>query len=369
MPEIIHRRSAGPTVRRRLLVALGGACFAVACTGGSGAGPDPVESAPTTAGPASAATTSRPPDDRTSEAATVEQLEIESVRFPGRLWDPFLPPLNQGRPATIEGWLSLPAAPDPVPVVIIEHGCGGLGAGERDWGRHLVAEGIATLVLDSFGGRGVTEVCSGGDTVNVADLIVDVYRAADIARADPRIDGDRVVVMGFSFGGRTALWSASTRFQEAYGGTPFQGHVAFYPSTCYIRLEGETDLTGGPIRILHGTADDWTPIEPCQEHVDRLAAAGVDAALLPYPDAHHSFDNRSLAWGVRHFSPSGLSPRRCRFVEEGGVIVDPDVGTVAGVDSACVERGVSYAYSAEARRAAEQDLLQFLDEVFDGRSS
>jgi dienelactone hydrolase len=296
---------------------------------------------------------------------TVEQIEIGSVEFAGALWDPFLPALGDGDPTTVPAWLNLPGGDEPAPLVIVVPGCGGLAAAHWDWARDLAEHDIATLLLESLAGRGVSEVCTGRETVNVADLIVDVYRAAEYAARDPRIDAKRIAVMGFSFGGRTALWSALTRFQDAYGGAPFRAYVAFYPSTCFIQLVDDTDVTGGPIRIFHGTADDWTPIEPCQALIDRLAADGIDAKLYRYPGAHHAFDDRSLAWGVLHASPGTPSPRACTFVERDGVVIDPDTDKPAGVDSPCVELGVSYGYDADARRLARDELVAFLTDALD----
>lgn len=200
-------------------------------------------------------------------------------------------------------------------------------------------------------------------TINVASPIIDVFRAAEVLDRHPYVDGSQLAVMGFSFGGRAALWSAFSRVQELYGGRPLQAYVAFYPSTCFIELLDEA-VTGGPIRIFHGTADDWTPIDQCERMVDRWNASEVDAAIFAYPDAPHSFDNVSLAYGQLHASLGALSPRNCTFLERDGAIIDQDTGEVAGVGSQCVEAGVTYGYDADARVAAETDLLEFLAGVF-----
>jgi len=57
------------------------------------------------------------------------------------------------------------------------------------------------------------------------------------------------------------------------------GHIAFYPG-CQRRLLGEEDVSDRPIRIFNGEADDWTPIRPCREYVERLRRSGKDAALI-----------------------------------------------------------------------------------------
>ena len=60
-----------------------------------------------------------------------------------------------------------------------------------------------------------------------------------------------------------------------------------------------------------------------------------------------------------------MSPRNCSFLKQGGVIIDPDIGAVAGVGSPCVERGARHAYDADARDAAGRDLIGLLLEVFE----
>lgn len=296
------------------------------------------------------------------EEQRVEALEIDSVDFPGRLWEPFLPPLSDGEAVLVGGRLTIPPTDDPVPAVIITHGCGGPGGAERGWVDDLVDAGYAVLLLDSFGGRGISTICFGRETLNVASMVVDVYRAAARLSQHEYIDGSRLAVMGFSLGGRTALWSALDRFQDRYDGQPLQAHIAFYPSTCFIQLENEHEVSGGPIRVFHGTADDWTPIGQCREYVERVSAAGVDAALFAYEGALHSFDNETLDSGIvgRLEAPS---PRNCEFFEIDGQIIDPDIEDVAGVDSPCVELGVTYGHDPGAHRAARADLLDVLAEA------
>lgn len=293
---------------------------------------------------------------------TREIIEIDSVDLPGALWDPFMPPLSQGDPVVVEARLTLPPTEEPVPLVIVTHGCGGVGDGELAWVSFLERNGLATLLVDSFGGRDIESICSGGETVNVSSILVDVFRAADAIAANPYVDNSRIAILGLSFGGRTALWSAMTRFQDLYDGQAFKAHLALYPSTCYIQLEGEEEVSEGPIRIFHGTADDWTPIDQCQDYIQRLTDSGVDAALFAYAGAHHAFDNSSIQ--VAEVGVPALSPRNCVFVEQEGEIIDTDTGRVAGTHSHCVRLGVHVGYDERAREAARADLLGFLHETF-----
>jgi dienelactone hydrolase len=174
-----------------------------------------------------------------------------------------------------------------------------------------------------------------------------------------RIDIGRVAIMGFSFGGRTALWTAYPSFQARYGAHAprFAAHLGVYPTACYVEVVDEARIGDVPIRIFHGTADDWTPVEPCREFVARLRRAGKDAALFEYAEAGHRFDNDSLP--SHQVLPDALSVRNCVFVERAGSIVDAD-GRVAGVDSPCYARGASIGYSADARRQSLADVHAFL---------
>jgi dienelactone hydrolase len=295
----------------------------------------------------------------------IETVDFESLSFPGALWDPFMPPASEGTPTTVSGLLTIPPTETPVPAVVITHGCGGiLASTASSWSLLLSEAGIATFVVNSFAGRGITEICSGRETVNLASMVYDVFRAVEALQANPYIDGSRIVTLGFSFGGRTALWAAIERFQELYDGPAggLAGYLAFYPASCYIRLEGEERVNGGPIRIFHGTADDWLPIDHCRAYVERMQEAGVDAFLFEYPDAHHAFDDASLNPMLRNLS--ALSPRNCEFVERDGAIIDPETGEIGSTRAPCVEAGVSAEYDPAAHEQSKQDVLRVLEEIF-----
>jgi hypothetical protein len=143
-----------------------------------------------------------------------ELVTFDSRTYPGGLYTPFMPPPEAGSPATILGILRLPGGEARVPAVILAHGCSGLSGTEHYWARTLRDAGIATFQVNSFSGRGIASICRGTQPINMASVMTDVYRALAVLAAHPRIDGQRVALMGFSFGGRTALWASHPRFRE-----------------------------------------------------------------------------------------------------------------------------------------------------------
>jgi dienelactone hydrolase len=301
-------------------------------------------------------------------ASSQDQIEIvnfQSLTFPGSLFTPpFMPPPQEGTPATIFGILRLPEGSGRVPAVVVTHGCSGLTGAETYWGRSLIQLGVATFVVNSFAGRSIPRVCTGPHTISMASVLTDVYRARDLLAAHPRIDLTRIAVMGFSLGGRTALWASHPRFQQRYGPGPsrFAAHLAFYPTSCHIRLADEDSVSDAPIRIFHGAADDATIIGRCREYVARLRDAGKDVALFEYAGAKHWFDNADLASrqtmsGVVNFS-------NCTFLERDDKIVDVATGELAGMGAPCVVSEGSFGYNPEAHRQAAADVQNFLRLLF-----
>ena len=141
-----------------------------------------------------------------------------------------------GVPVEIRGDLRLPRGGAPrLPAVVIAHSIAGVGPHEREWARDLNDIGLATFVLNSFAGRGLRNLRERPGTFPPIVAIVDAYRALELLATHPRIDPERIALMGFSYGGVVTLYAGLRRFQRLHGppGAAFAAHVAFYPFCNY----------------------------------------------------------------------------------------------------------------------------------------
>jgi dienelactone hydrolase len=286
-----------------------------------------------------------------------EILPIDSVTLSET---DFLTGVVSGPPARIAGELRSPRTNTRAPAVILMHGSSGVRANAFRWADEMLGLGVAVFIVDSFGGRGITDTATDQAQLNTVAMTVDAYRALAVLGRHPRIDVDRIAVMGFSKGGSVALYSSLRRFQRFHGpgALVFAAHLAFYPSCQRRFIDGE-DVSDRPIRIFHGEADDWLPIGPCREYVERLRRAGKDAGLFSYAGAHHGFD--------LHLAPPSLwlpNVQRgptCDLEERpGGVMVLARTGEPFTFSHPCIVRGVTIGYHPEAHRQALLDVKSFL---------
>jgi dienelactone hydrolase len=272
-----------------------------------------------------------------------------------------------GTPVSVGGQLRLPVAPARIPAVVLVHGETGIAANVRHWADTLSSIGLAVLVLDSFSARGITETSTDMARLSDASMLVDAYRALGTLATHPKIDGRRIAVMGFSKGGWAALYGGTRRFQRAYGspGSEFAGHVAFYPP-CGTTFRDDEQVSGRPIRIVHGTADDWMPIEPCRQYVARLRQAGADAAMIELAGARHFFDDPNLSALVRL---PGVQRPACLADERAGLgLVNRATGRpITRAD--CVRSGATIGHDAAAYEEAVRRVKEALVAALGGSRS
>jgi dienelactone hydrolase len=268
-----------------------------------------------------------------------------------------------GVPTTLAAMLSLAQRADRQACVLLMHGSGGIGPSIPLWVREINAMGAAACVLDGFSGRGLTSVSQDQASLGRLAFVLDIYRTLSVLAAHPALDPARIAVLGFSRGGQGALCSAMARFHRMWnpGGPRPCGTLAFYPD-CVTRYLEDTAVVPGPIRIFHGTPDDMNPIGPARAQVERLLAAGHDAALLEYAGGHHVFDNPLSSVAVR---VPAQSVRDCRIEErEPGLLVNAATGTPFTYADPCVAREAHVGGHRDAGPAARRDALAFLRALF-----
>jgi dienelactone hydrolase len=268
-----------------------------------------------------------------------------------------------GPAATVGGELRLPLTPGRIPAVILLHGSTGVSHGLRKWADTLNGIGLATLIVDSFTARGITQTSTDLARLGDAAMLVDAYRALAMLAANPRVDGRRVAVLGVSKGAWAALYASVKRFQRLAGAKgEFGAYLALYPACAGAYLEDE-QVSARPIRVFHGTADDWAPIEPCREYVARLRRAGADASLAELAGARHFFDVQDLPALVR----LPAVQRRSCIVDErtAGVLVDRATGRPPAAES-CLQTGASMGHDARALEEAVRRVKETLVSALGG---
>ena len=197
-------------------------------------------------------------------------------------------------PQMIAGFLHSPKRKGLLPAVVLLHGCSGVKLYHRKMAFRLAERGYAALVVDSLGPRGFRSVCCSPSAVSPFTRAQDAYGALKYLRGLAFVDPERVGVIGWSHGGWTIMSVMqgdsddpsipSTLFtQDAK--LRFKAAIAYYP---WCPLGKKTFY--GPLLILIGEADDWTPARRCKVMVGKSQAGGKPIRMKIYPGATHAFD-------------------------------------------------------------------------------
>ncbi|HTH12516.1 MAG TPA: dienelactone hydrolase family protein, partial [Acidovorax sp.] len=212
------------------------------------------------------------------------------------------------------------------PAVLALHGCGGLyarggglAARYRETADRLHAAGYAVLMPDSFGSRGLRDICQTryrDRSVDVAQRVQDARAALAWLAAQPQVDAQRIGVLGWSNGATTALNLLEQRRTHPEPGEPgIAGAAVFYPG-CGPLARRHAVLEAAPLLMLLGALDDWTPVQPCVDFARSLQArgGGSDVTVQVYEDSYHGFDGTAPV-RLRADVPNGTSPQG---VHQGG---------------------------------------------------
>jgi dienelactone hydrolase len=222
-----------------------------------------------------------------------------------------------------------PEGAGPFPFIVLLHGCGGLhreamwSAWIEPWADEFRAHGVGTAVIDSFGSRGVDQVCTGNVAAWAMRRADDAYSVRSWLAEQPYVDAKRIAVMGMSNGGRTVLAALRVALKHP---DPFVAGVALYPGC-------QSDVGSAfyaPLLVLIGSADTVTPARLCEEMKRAQPGSAPDLQIVVYPHGPHTFDmplpDRTLLGMRLGYDPAAAADARRQVIDflRAHALIPPD---------------------------------------------
>ncbi len=207
-------------------------------------------------------------------------------------------PLLAGQPlaykegtTALAGYFARPeAAKREVPGVVVIHQWMGPTDHERGVADELARLGYAALAADIFG-EGVRPknaqeagALAGKYKGDRALYQARIKAALDALKAQPGVDGSKLAVIGYCFGGTGAL-------EAARAGLPVKGVVSFHGG-----LEVPAGFVAQPIAakvlVCHGAVDPFVPAKDVAAFHEEMKASKADYVFIAYAGAVHAFTQK-----------------------------------------------------------------------------
>lgn len=176
------------------------------------------------------------------------------------------------------------------PGVLVVHEWWGLNDYARSRADQLAELGYVAFACDMYGdGKTTTHPQEAGAMAGKVRENLDAWReravvGLDVLASQEQCDKERLAVIGYCFGGSTAL-------QLAYTGADVDAVVTFHAALPVPSL-GEAKQIEGRIQIHNGADDALIKQETIDQLSEVLNEAGVKWKLISYPGAKHSFTNK-----------------------------------------------------------------------------
>jgi dipeptidyl aminopeptidase/acylaminoacyl peptidase len=210
----------------------------------------------------------------------------------------------------VHGWVTVPEGPGPHPVLLTVHGgpFSQYGWTLFDETQTYVSAGYAVVQCNPRGSSGYGQahgraIIGGWGGLDAADVVAFL----DAALEDPRLDGERVGIMGGSYGGymTTLLIGRTDRFAAAISERAFNDPVSFVGSSdigwffpdAYLgtdpgRVAAQSALAGAdrittPTLVVHSEEDWRCPVEQGARLFVALKRRGVPTEFLLFPGEGH----------------------------------------------------------------------------------
>ena len=190
----------------------------------------------------------------------------------------------------MEGYISYDdGIKTPQPAIIIVPDWMGLGQFAKNKAQLLAKEGYVVFAADVYG-KGIRPVNSDQAATLATKyksdrpLLQSHIRAAyNTLTAMTTVDKGRVVVMGYCFGGTTAL-------ELARSGVPLAGTASFHGGLANPIPENAKNIKGA-VLVMHGADDPLVPPAEVAGFKQEMDKAGIKYNFVAYPGAVHAFTN------------------------------------------------------------------------------
>ncbi len=192
----------------------------------------------------------------------------------------------------MEGYLATPPTRmfrGKMPAILIVHDWMGLGDQAREKADALAHQGYVALAADIYG-KGVRPKDSkeAGELAtkyksNRTLLRGHIRAAYDALIATGKVNADKIVVMGYCFGGTTAL-------ELARSGAKLAGTASFHGGLSTPNVLDAKNITS-PVLVMHGADDPNVPPSEVDAFKEEMKTARVPLIFVAYPGAVHSFTN------------------------------------------------------------------------------
>ncbi len=205
-------------------------------------------------------------------------------------FDTFNPASEIQQPIKVAASLNVPRSEDPVPVVIVVHGSGGVDERGDLYAKSLNKVGIATLELDMWAARGLDGGLSRPN--HVRETLPDIYGAIQFLQTQPVIKADSIGLIGFSWGGVVAMLMS----QETHAlADNVKGLVANYPVCWAYNVVPGYEFTyvqpGRELLVISGEEDLYDGPGDCENLLNSLPPENQSqVSLLSLPRATHAFE-------------------------------------------------------------------------------
>ena len=269
---------------------------------------------------------------------------------------------------TISGDLILPEGNGPFPVMVIAHGSGGVTKRDYVWGELFKAKGIASFVVDTYKERGILDTVADQSQLTYPASTADHLVALKLLATHPKLDAQRIGIIGFSRGGQVSVGTAFETWRKPVAGDlKFVVHLPFYGGCSWVTDHWD----GSPIHHFIGDADDYVqPVSTCEAQTRFFKKAGIKHSLNVFAGGRHGFDNLEATKDFYLARAQGFN--KCSFIwnVESQVYYSPaqsdqplSASGVAAEQERCMSRGTTIGPNRKATDDARAKVLQILDET------